>query len=421
MEAFQHKKKHLHCEDVDLAGIAADAGTPAYVYSRTAFVTRFRELDEVFGGIEHLICYSAKANGNLAVLQALIEAGAGIDIVSGGELYAAQRAGADPRKIVFAGVGKTTDEIERALSAGILFFTVESGPELDRIAAVAERLGVVGRFAVRVNPDVETDTHDYITTGTSRNKFGIAVDRAREVYVRAQDMPSVQAVGVHMHIGSQIMTPDPYVEAIRKIIPLVEELRKAGIALAYFDIGGGYGIRYDGERPQAAPQFADAIVPLVEPLGLTLVLEPGRYIAGNSGVLLARVEYVKRTPSKTFVIVDAAMNDLIRPALYKAVHRIVPVENSTAKTETVDVVGPVCESGDFFAKGVVLPALKEGDLVAIMSAGAYGATMGSTYNARPLPPEVLVSGRSYSVVRARQTYEQMYANNVLPSSKRVGK
>jgi diaminopimelate decarboxylase len=234
-------------------------------------------------------------------------------------------------------------------------------------------------------------------------------------------MPGVQAVAVHMHIGSQLMTPGPYVEALGKVVPLVEELRKIDVALTHLDIGGGYGIRYDGERPQTAQQFADAIVPLVKPLGLMLVLEPGRYIAGNPGVLLTRVEYVKRTPSKTFVIVDAAMNDLIRPALYKAVHRIVPVVDGTRKTETVDVVGPVCESGDFFAKGIELPALKEGDLLAVMSAGAYGATMGSTYNARPLPPEVLVAGSAYEVVRTRQTYEQMYANNVLPPSKGVGK
>jgi diaminopimelate decarboxylase len=392
----------LYCEGVDLAAVAADVGTPAYVYSRTAFVERFKELDRAFSSVP--------------VLRALVEAGAGIDIVSGGELYGALRAGVDPRKVIFAGVGKTSREIEQALDAAILFFTVESAPELERIAAVAERRGTVGRFAVRVNPDVGVDTHDYITTGTSRDKFGVALDGAREVYQRSLSMTGVEAVGVQMHIGSQLMTPEPYVEAIARMLPLVEDLKRLGIQLKYFDIGGGYGIRYDDETPATAAEFAGAILPLVEPLGLTLVLEPGRFVAGNSGVLLARVEYVKRTPAKTFVVVDAAMNDLIRPALYGAVHRIVPVEERGGKTGRVDVVGPVCESGDFFARGVELPELAEGDLLAVMGSGAYAATMGSTYNARPLPPEVLVSGGNYRVVRTRQTYEQLFETQVVSSA-----
>lgn len=405
----------MYCEGVDLAAVAADVGTPAYVYSRTAFVERFKELDRAFSSVPRLICYSAKANGNVAVLRALVEAGAGIDIVSGGELYGGLRAGVDPRKVIFAGVGKTSREIEQALDAGILFFTVESAPELERIAAVAERRGTVGRFAVRVNPDVGVDTHEYITTGRSGNKFGVALDGARELYERSLSMAGVEAVGVQMHIGSQLMTPGPYVEAIARMLPLVEDLAGLGIQLKYFDIGGGYGIRYDDETPATAAEFAAAILPLVEPLGLTLVLEPGRFIAGNSGVLLARVEYVKRRPAKTFVVVDAAMNDLIRPALYGAVHRIVPVEERGGKTERVDVVGPVCESGDFLARGVALPELAEGDLLAVMSAGAYAATMGSTYNARPLPSEVLVSGGNYRVVRTRQTYEQLFETQVVSS------
>jgi diaminopimelate decarboxylase len=397
VEAFTHRNGRLHCEGVDLAAVAAEVGTPVYVYSRAALVGRFRELDRAFAAVPHLICYSAKANGNLAVLRTLVG------------------AGADPAKIVFAGVGKSLDEIGKALEAGILFFTVESAPELERIAATAEQRGTAARFVVRVNPDVATETHEYVVTGTHRNKFGLDLDAARALFERSLAMRGVEGVGVQMHIGSQLMGPDPYVEAIGRIIPLVEDLRRLGITVKYFDVGGGYGIRYTDEAPAVADEFAAAILPLLEPLGVTVVLEPGRYIVGNAGVLLTRVEYVKRTPAKTFVIVDAAMNDLIRPALYGAVHRLVPVENSARGTQGVDVVGPVCESGDFLARDVALPEVGGGDLLAVMSAGAYGATMGSTYNARRLPAEVLVSGEEYSVVRARQTYEQLFETQVLPA------
>jgi diaminopimelate decarboxylase len=418
VEAFRYKDGRLHGDDVDLARIAADVGTPAYVYSRTALVERFEALDRAFSAVPHLICYSAKANGNLSVLRTLVETGAGVDIVSGGELFAAMRAGADPAKIVFAGVGKSLIEIEEALKTGILFFTVESAPELERIAAAAQRLGAVGRFAVRVNPDVDAGTHHYVTTGTSRNKFGVDVDGALVLYERSRAMAGVQAVGVQMHIGSQLMRPDPYVEAIVKLVPLVGELKRLGVGLRYFDIGGGFGIRYGEETPASAGEFASAIVPALKPLGMTLVLEPGRFIVGNSGVLLTRVEYVKRTPEKTFVVVDAAMNDLIRPALYGASHRIVPVKERSDGGERVDVVGPVCESADFFAQGIELSDLRGGELLAILSAGAYAAAMGSTYNARPLPPEVLVTGDEYRVVRTRQTYEELFSTQV--ASRRQG-
>jgi len=416
VDPFVHRKGRMHCEDVDLALIAQNVGTPAYVYSRTALIERFGELDKALAPVPHMILYSAKANGNLAVLQTLINAGAGIDVVSGGELHAALRAGADPQKIVFAGVGKTITEIERALEVGILFFTIESVAELERIAAAAKRAKTVGRFAVRVNPDVDPDTHEYITTGTSRNKFGLDLESARALYARSLTIADVEAVGVQMHIGSQLMSPAPYVQAIGKLVPLVEDLRGRGVELTYFDIGGGYGIRYNDERPATAEEFAEAIRPAVEPLGLTLLLEPGRFIAGNAGVLLTRVEYVKRTPSKTFVVVDAAMNDLIRPALYGAHHRIELVENPAGRpAQRVDVVGPICESGDFFAQAIELPEVREGELLALMSAGAYSAVMGSTYNARPLPPEVLVSGAKYRIVRTRQTYQQLFSTQVLPS------
>jgi diaminopimelate decarboxylase len=417
VEAFTYKNGRLHCEGVDLHTVADGIGTPAYVYSAAAFVERFSELDRAFAAVPHLVCYSAKANGNLAVLRLLVEAGAGVDIVSGGELHAARRAGADPARIVFAGVGKSTPEIQAALEAGILFFTVESGPELERISAVADRLGAVGRFAIRVNPDVEADTHKYVVTGTARNKFGVDLDRAAELYRRSLDMPGVEPVGVHMHVGSQLMTPDPYVKAIARIAPLVEDVERRGTKLTYFDIGGGYGIRYDAQTPDAAEQFAAAIIPAVEPLDMTIVLEPGRYIAGNAGILLTRVEYMKRTPGKTFAIVDAGMNDLIRPALYGAFHRIVPVDGAATETEPITVVGPVCESADFNAEQIPLPKVAEGDLLAIMSAGAYAATMASTYNARPLPPEVLVEGNDYHVVRTRQTYEALFASQVLPPAR----
>jgi diaminopimelate decarboxylase len=421
VDAFGYRNGRLHGEDVDLGRIAADVGTPAYVYSRSALVERFSALEQAFAAVPHLICYSAKANGNLAELRTLVEVGGGVDIVSGGELFAALRAGADPAKIVFAGVGKSLVEIEQALKAGILFFTVESAAELERIAAAAECLGTVGRFAVRVNPDVDAGTHHYVTTGTSRNKFGVDLDGARALYERSTAMAGVEAVAVQMHIGSQLMRPEPYVEAIAKLVPVVEDLKRRGIRLRYFDVGGGFGIRYGDETPASADEFASAIVPVLQPLGLTVVLEPGRFIVGNSGVLLTRVEYVKRTPEKTFVIVDAAMNDLIRPALYGASHRVVPVKEPGGDGVCVDVVGPVCESADFFAQGIELPELREGELLAILGAGAYAAAMGSTYNARPLPPEVLVAGGEYRVVRARQTFEQLFSTQMPVSSRGAGR
>jgi diaminopimelate decarboxylase len=367
--------------------------------------------------LDHLICFAVKANSNLAVLRALAQAGTGFDIVSGGELYRVVRAGGDPRKCVFSGVGKTRDEIEYALKLGIYIFNVESEPELRRISAVARRLGRRAPIAVRVNPGVDPDTHHYISTGKHESKFGISVRNALAVYREAGRLEGIEIRGVQMHIGSQITKTAPFVLAIRKLLPLIEHVRLiAPRTLQSFDLGGGLGIRYHHERPPTAIEFARAVMPHVNELGLRILLEPGRFVVGNGGVLVTRVVHIKRTPVKRFVIVDAAMNDLIRPSLYGSYHEIIPVAAKSARRRiTADVVGPVCESGDFLAQRRRLAAVEEDALLAVMSAGAYGMAMASNYNARPRPAEVMVNGGRYELVRRRESVKDLISGETIPS------
>ena len=416
MEGFQYRKGELYCEGVPLRRLAKEFGTPLYVYSQGHVVGQYESLDRALSGLEHLICCSVKANGNLGLVRAMANAGAGFDVVSGGELYRVVRAGGDPRRCVFAGVGKSREEIEYGLRLGIYSFNVESEPELRRIAAVARGMGRRAPIAIRVNPGVDPETHHYISTGKHTSKFGISIGRALEVYREAEGLAGIEIRGVQMHIGSQITKLGPFVLAIEKIAPLVERVRKlAPATLRFVDVGGGLGIRYRNERPPTAGEFARAVVPALRELGLRILFEPGRFIVGNGGVLVTRVAHVKVTPVKRFVIVDAAMNDLIRPSLYGSWHEIVPVVRGRNRgTMTADVVGPVCESGDFFAQGRRMARVEEGEWLAVMSAGAYGMAMASNYNARPRPAEVLVSGGRYEVVRRRESMKDLVAGETVP-------
>jgi diaminopimelate decarboxylase len=428
VHSFSYRDGVLHGEDVNLDRVADAVGTPAYVYSAATIRHNFRRLTAALAPLDHLICYAVKANSNLAILDLLAREGAGFDIVSGGELFRVQKAGGAADRCTFAGVGKTVPEIEQALRAGIYCFNVESEPELERINDVAGRLGVKAPVAVRVNPNVDAKTHKYISTGKSQNKFGIGLDRAPEVYARAAALPHLHLKGLQTHIGSQILECTPFAEAAEKLLPLVESLRDTH-GIEFFSIGGGMGIVYDpalesgpaswwtaADHPKriTPEDYAAAIVPLLQPLKLRILFEPGRFMVGNAGVLLSEVQYVKETPAKTFTIVDAAMNDLIRPALYEGYHEIVPLHQSTAAPVVMDVVGPVCESGDFFAQDREVAPLQQGDRIALMSAGAYGFVMSSNYNSRPLLPEVLVDGSAHHVIRRRQSLDDLVAGETVP-------
>lgn len=424
MHHFHYANGRLHAENVNLEKLANEHGTPLFVYSRATIEDHFRRLDGALSGLDHLICYAVKANSNLAVLNLIAKMGGGFDIVSAGELFRVLKAGGDAGKCTFAGVGKTRSEIEYALEKGIYSFNVESEAELHFINQVARDLGKVAPVAVRVNPNVDAKTHAKITTGKKENKFGIDFDRIVEVYARAaRECANVEIRGVQMHIGSQLTSTDPFVEAVEKMQPMVEDL-KTRHPLKFFSIGGGIGIVYrdslvsgKGEwwettAPEAHPltiqSYADAVVPTLKPLGLKILLEPGRFMVGNAGLMLTRVLYEKAGGVKTFKIVDAGMNDLIRPTLYEGWHDIVPVtEPASDAKEVVDVVGPICESGDFLAQNREIPVTKEGDLLAVMSAGAYGFTMASNYNTRPLAAEILADGEKAHVVRERQTLEDV--------------
>ena len=415
MEAFTYRNAELYCESVPLSTIAAAVGSPTYVYSRHAILSSFQAFDRALAPVPHVISYAMKANMNLSVLATLAKAGAGVDVLSGGELFRALTAGIDPRKIVFAGVGKQEHEMREALKAGILMFNVESPAELRLLDRTAQSLGTRAPVALRVNPDVDPQTHPYISTGLKNSKFGIPISQALAEYKAAAAMSGIQVVGIHMHIGSQLVKTGPFADALSRIAPLIESLQATGIEIRYLDVGGGLGIRYKDEHPPSHAAYAEALLPTVKKLGVTLVIEPGRAIVGNAGLLLTRVLYRKEAETKRFVIVDAAMNDLIRPSLYDAYHEIRPVrERKGAAVELVDVVGPVCESGDFLAKDRELPAVGEGDLLAVMSAGAYGFAMASNYNARPRAAEVLVDGEKFSVVRRRESYDDMIAGEPLP-------
>ena len=429
MHSFHYCDGQLHCEDVDLARVAQEFGTPLYIYSAGTILDHYRRLDAALTPLDHLICYAVKANSNRAILSLFAKEGAGFDIVSGGELFRVLAAGGDPAECTFAGVGKSREEIEHALTRRIYSFNVESEAELDYIDQIAASKDARAPVALRVNPDVDVAAHEYISTGISENKFGIALDHAAAVYERASKMRNIDIVGVQMHIGSQIIETKPFVDAITKVAPLVRELkRKYGIK--FFSVGGGVGIVYEssfvsgssGWWKEQAParhqlsiqQYVDAILPPLRELKLRILLEPGRLLVGNAGVLLTRVRYLKQTGQKKFTIVDAGMNDLIRPALYHSYHEIVPLRESQrgGERDKIDIVGPVCETGDFFARDREMPELREGDLLAIMSAGAYGFVMASNYNSRPLPAEALVRGDKFALIRKRQTNADLVRDEI---------
>jgi diaminopimelate decarboxylase len=411
MHEFKYKQNQLYCERVKVEALADHFGTPLYVYSYKTLIDHYQKLKLAFSPAKALICFSVKANSNLAILKALVEQGAGLDIVSGGELFRALRVGCPPEKIVYASVGKTEQEIEDAIRRGILFFNVESLPELETINRIAARLNKITQVAIRINPDVEAKTHKFITTGKITNKFGIDFARAEKIFCLRKIFPFLKINGLHIHIGSQITESAPFVAAIKKVSDFILKLRKQGIILEYFNIGGGMGIVYHRETPQTAKLYAQKVLPLLKRTGLKIILEPGRFIVGNAGILVAKVLFLKSTPKKKFVIVDAGMNDLIRPALYDAYHEILPLRSPrhqvTTSPEKVDVVGPICESADTFAKERRLPKVKEGDYLAIMGAGAYGFSMASNYNSRLRPAEVMVKGRQAYIIRKRETYADL--------------
>jgi diaminopimelate decarboxylase len=405
---FLYEEGRLFCEGVDLDTIARTAGTPCYVYSSQSISDAYCSYDAALGDLPHMVCYAVKANSTLAVLSLLARRGCGFDIVSGGELFRVLRAGGDPARVVFSGVGKTAAEIELALAGGINNFNCESESELEEIDAIAGRLGMTARFSLRVNPDVDAVTHPYISTGLRDHKFGVDIGAAREIYARSRRLKNLRAAGVSCHIGSQILDYSPILEAAGKVLGLIEQLQADGFGIDHIDLGGGLGIAY--QAADTAPAIRDFIGALRDRLGrdhLTVMIEPGRSIVGPAGVLLTRVLYRKKSPAKEFVIVDAAMNDLIRPSLYKAHHEILPLKQATGEGIVADVVGPVCETGDFLARDRELADVQPGEYLAVASAGAYGFVQASNYNSRPRAPEVLVEGNSWRVVRERETWEDM--------------
>ena len=433
MHLFHYRDGRLCCEDVDVDRVAKKFGTPTYVYSASTILDHYSRLDAALAPLDHLICYAVKANSNRAILKLLADAGAGFDIVSGGELFRVLAAGGDPAKCTFAGVGKSRQEIEYALDQRVYSFNVESEAELECIDRIASAKNLRAPVALRVNPDVAAQTHEYISTGSRENKFGIALNQLTAVYERAAKLRNIDLIGLQMHIGSQITEAAPFANAIRKVAPVVRGL-KSKYGIKFFSIGGGMGIIYRRALESGSGQwwhdhgsacagsafsvrdYAEAIVSLLSDLDIRVLVEPGRFLVGNAGVLLTRIRYIKTTAAKKFAIVDAGMNDLIRPALYQSYHEIVPVKERKSerkrKISKIDIVGPVCESGDFFALDRGMPELHEGDLLAILSAGAYGFVMASNYNSRPLPAEVLVRGDKFTLIRKRQTWEDLVRGEV---------
>jgi diaminopimelate decarboxylase len=422
MDHFHYVKNELYCEDVPVADLAAKYGTPLYVYSQAAFTDTLKALQTEFAALEPLVCYSVKANSNLGVLKAMAKAGSGFDVVSEGELFRVKEAGGSPGKTVFAGVGKTDEEIRAGLEAGVLMFNVESEAELDAIVRVASTIGKVAPIALRINPDVDPKTHRYISTGKKESKFGMDIDRSLRLAERIRGIASVSMIGMHMHIGSQITSVEPYAGAAAKGVEIIEKLRAMGHPVAWYNFGGGFGIAYRGNEARQISEFAKVIVPAIKSTGCRIAMEPGRVIAGNAGLLVSKVIFTKQSGEKRFLIQDAAMNDLIRPALYESFHRIWPVkvpsgfpappvdyEGEIPGTAPWDVVGPICESGDFLAKDRALPTLDRDDLLAVFSAGAYGMVMASNYNTRPRAAEVLVHGNAARLVRRRETYDDLVA------------
>jgi diaminopimelate decarboxylase len=421
MNHFEYRNGEMFAESVPLKRIAREVGTPAYVYSLATLKRHFQVFDQAFAKVPHIVCFSVKANSNIALLRAFAKQGSGFDIVSGGELFRALKAGGDPKKIVFSGVGKKKQEMEDALDAGILMFNVESDDELTALNEIAAGVGKKAPISLRVNPDVDPQTHPYISTGMKKAKFGVEIKKSLETYKKALGLRHIDVVGVDCHIGSQLTSLTPFVDALAKVREYLDrvlagEMKKEGAQIRYLDLGGGLGINYNDETPPLPEEYAKAIIEGLEGLDVTLILEPGRVIVGNAGILLTEVQYIKETDTKKFVIVDAGMNDLIRPALYGSYQAIRPVVESKAEPIVADVVGPICESGDFFAKDREIARPRRSDLLAVMSAGAYGFTMASNYNSHPKPPEVLVDGEQYYVVRKRETMEDLINGEVIPAS-----
>ncbi len=414
MDYFNYKNGQLYAEDVPVAEIATAVGTPVYIYSHKTLERHFLVFDRAFKKIPHIVCYSCKANSNIALLRLMARLGGGADIVSGGELYRSLGSSIPPEKIVFSGVGKTEAEIRYAARAGIAMFNIESEDELRAVAGIGRKLRKRIPVSIRVNPEIDPKTHPYITTGLKKNKFGILWGDAVRLYREIAGEPWLLAVGISSHIGSQITEMEPFIQAVRSLKGMAEELSRAGTRLTFIDIGGGLGITYNKELPPLPKAYAAAIEPELAGTGLTLILEPGRVIVGNSGIFVSRLLYVKKTAAKTFYVVDGAMNDLVRPALYGAYHEIIPAQEKTGEKRKVDVVGPICESGDFFARDRALPLLKGGDLIAVLSAGAYGFSMASNYNSRRRAAEVLVKGDKFFIIRKRETPRDLTRGETIP-------
>ena len=414
MNHFHYINNELYCEEVPVSKVAQEVGTPLYLYSHATLRRHFRVFDDAFSGIKHLTCYSVKVNSNLAVLRLFALEGSGVDIVSGGELFRALKAGVEPKKIVYSGVGKSTEDLEYALKSNILMFNVESPQEILKLDEVAKGMGKKARMAIRVNPDVDPKSHPYISTGLKENKFGIDINEVLKQYTLAAGLDGLEVSGVSCHIGSQLTQTKPIVDALTKLKQLIKRLKEAGIWIGYLDLGGGLGIRYDKEEPPNPKEYAKAISKELRETGLTLILEPGRVITGNAGILVTRVLYIKATHSKTFFIVDAAMNDLVRPSLYNSYHGIQPVKTFGRRMVKADIVGPICESGDFFAKQREVESCMPGELMAIMSAGAYGFSMSSNYNSRPRACEVMIKGDQICIIRARESFEDLVNGEMVP-------
>jgi len=414
MNLFKYRANELYAEDVPVKKLAEKYGTPLYVYSYNTLLRHFKAYDDAFNGYPHIICFAVKSNPNTSVISLFAKQGGGADIVSGGELYVALKAGISPKKIVYAGVGKTADEIRFALKSKILMFNVESENELEEIDRVAGRMKTKAAIALRINPDIDPGTHPYITTGMKKHKFGIPIDAALEYYRLASKLKNINVAGVHKHIGSQITKIAPFVDALKRILILIDKLNEQGTEIKYLDVGGGLGISYKDEEPPVPKDLANKLIPLLEGRKLTLIMEPGRSIVGNAGILVTKTLYLKEGEDKEFVIVDAGMNDLIRPSLYDAYHRIEPVIKNKRETVLSDVVGPICESGDFLARGRELNRVKQGEYLAAMSAGAYGFSMSSNYNSRPKAAEVMVKGKEHFLIRKRETYADLVRNEQIP-------
>jgi diaminopimelate decarboxylase len=419
MNHFDYRSGELFGEGVPVARIAREVGTPSYIYSLATLRRHYQVFDQAFARVPHIICFSVKVNSNLAVLRAFVREGGGFDIVSGGELFRALKAGADPKKVVFSGIGKTGEEIEYALKAGILMFNVESEQELVALNEIAGRLGKKAPISLRVNPDVDPQTHPYISTGMKKSKFGIDIKRSLESYKRAGSLSHLEVIGIDCHIGSQLTSVTPFVDALSRVREYLDKvlagsLTKEGVHIRYLDLGGGLGIQYKDEEPPHPEEYAAALIKGLDGLDVTLILEPGRVIVGNAGILVTEVLYLKKTDEKTFIVVDGAMNDLIRPALYGSYHEIRPVVERSGEKIVADIVGPICESGDFFAKDREILRPQTGDLLAVMSAGAYGFIMASNYNSRPRAAEVLVDGENFYVVRKRESLEDLISGETIP-------